>query len=931
MSIEITRPLVLLLIPVAGVLLALSFNKLNTRSKGRKITYTVIRGIVALLLILALSGVNFKLRDKYTATVFLLDASDSVRNSRSEMVTFVNEAIKTKQKHDSVAIVAFGEGSVVEQFLSQTPSFSEFQSSVVKTATNIENAILTGISMIPEGYAGRIVLLTDGAENAGSLKNTVSSVITGKCLVEVKTFESADDEEVYVSNLTVPHDANVGETFVITVEIESNVVTDATINLYSGRTLKGRRNVSLTPGKNTFAFTDTWTEEGLKTYKVLLEAEKDTVSVNNEYLAYTTISVAKPLLVVEGKPGDSAELKKILDALGLDYEVRQPVAVPNSVSDMNEFSAIIFIDVYAKDLRAGFLENLESYVRDFGGGFICTGGRNSYALGGYDETPLEAVLPVNMELQGENEIPTIAMLMVIDHSGSMSSGNGSTTNLDLAKESAIAALDNLRPTDYVGVIAFDDSFDRVVPLRKCDDPGWITQQISTIDIAGGTSIYPAFSAAVQDLAKCDAAVKHVILLTDGEDGFPYSGYANVIKRALDENITVSTVSIGFESNSPLLEALAEDCDGRYYHTDLDSDLPRIFAQEVYLSINSYLVNREFTPVYTSDKLIDDVTENGLPSLLGYVATTTKPRATQLMISDSSDPILCCWQYGLGKTVAWTSDVTGKWSANYSGWEKYRDLWHNLIDHVTSSEVTEGAYAEVTQEGSVAKVRYVTEDFSASTKVVATVVDDYGNSKDITLDPVTPGTYTMQFNMTDNGVYSISLKQHENGEITGSVTTAAIMQYSLEYRFTTISATLSDFVKMAGGNMIKEPSEVFNEELDLVKKQSDISTGLLIAALLLFMIDIAVRRFRFDIGAVFAGLKKPANTEQKTELSEKQLAKAEAKARKQAEKDAKRAEKAEKEKDKHKDDDKHDKPKKPPKQDNSPELLNTAELMKHLRR
>ncbi|MBO7402833.1 MAG: VWA domain-containing protein [Lachnospiraceae bacterium] len=932
MSIDIARPLALLLIPVFGVLLAFSFRFLKTRSGSRKITYIVVRSIVALLLILALSGINIKLKDKYTATVFLLDVSDSVKNSRSEMISFVNESIKSKHKYDSVAVVAFGDGSAVEQFLSQTPAFSEFQSTITKTATNIENAVLTGLSMIPEGYAGRIVLLTDGAENAGTLKNTAASVVAKKCLVEVKTFDSTDDQEVYVSNLKVPSDAGVGESFVITVDIESNVVTNATINLYSGRTLKGRREVALTPGVNTFAFTDTWTEEGLKTYKVLLEAEKDTVSVNNEYLAYTTISIAKPVLILEGKAGQSKEFVKILDSLNLPYEVRQPVTAPDSLSEMNEFSSIVFVDVYAKDLRTGFVENLESYVRDFGGGFICTGGKNSYALGGYTGTDIEKVLPVSMEPTGENEIPTIAMLMVIDHSGSMSDGFGTVTSLDLAKEAAIAALDNLRPTDYVGVIAFDDSYEKVVPLRKADDPIGIANQIGTIEIAGGTSIYPALEAAAKEIRKCQAPVKHILLLTDGQDGYEFNNYLRLIEQVNSESISISTVSIGDASNDTLLSALAEECGGRYYHTDANSDLPRIFAQEVFLSVNSYIVNRTFTPLYSSDKLINDVCRDGLPEMLGYIATSAKPRATQLFVSDSSEPILSTWQYGLGKTVAWTTDVTNNWTANYAGWDNYRDLWHNLFEFVTTRDLTEGAYTEVSQEGSVAKVSFVTENFSSGSRVVATVIDDLGNAKELTLDPVTPGTYRTQFEMSERGVYSINVKQYDNDEITASINTAAIMQYSLEYRFNDISAALPEFLKMTGGNSILTAAEVFNEDLDLVKKQRDLSTALLIAAVVMFMIDIAVRRFRFDPAAFFARKPKPVPAPE--ELSEKDLKKAEKRAAQEAkalEKKAAKAAKRADSKDKPDDKDKRDNDRKNGPAAQPQQRLNTAELMRNLRR
>ncbi len=846
MSIEFTRPYVLFAIPAVVLLLVFSIRFMYLRSKKQKITYIVVRALVATLLILALSGIRIKLLDKFSATIFVVDASDSVKDSRQEMIDFINEAIKTKTARDEVGVVAFGENAAIEQLISATPVFTELQTVVKKSATNIESAITTAISMIPDGYAGRIVILTDGIENEGNLKNTIASVITKKALVEVRNYETDSYEEVYVSDLLVPQHVGLGENFIVRVEIESNVATDAIVSLYSGRTLKERRMVSLQPGKNDFAFKDTQTAEGLATYKVTVEADADTLSVNNEYLAYADIAANKPVLVVEGKPGQSDEYVKILKSLGLNYEVTQPIAVPNTLSKLNEYSAVVFIDVYAKDLRAGFMENIESFVKDFGGGFICTGGKNSYALGGYKDTALEQILPVSMEPQGQNEIPTIAMMMVIDKSGSMgSSSDGLKTNLDIAKEAAVSALDNLRDKDYIGVIAFDDSYDRVVPLQSAKERSKISSAIGTIQIEGGTSIFPALEAAAKDICKSSAKVKHILLLTDGEDF--YEGYDRILQFINEQGITLSTIAVGEGCNTRLLTYLAEGGGGRYYYTDAHSDIPRIFAQEVFLSVNSYIVEEDFVPAIVSrNDLINNVITSGLPTLHGYIATKAKQRATQLFVSDSEEPILAVWQYGLGKTVAWTPDVENKWTSEYAGLDQYQELWSNLLKYVTTNDFSTGAYAQIEQNGSSATINFYTESFSSKSEVIATIVDDKGETKELPLDPTTPGQYKASFTMTDNGVYSINIKQSEGEDITASVNTAAIMQYSLEYRFYDRSTTLSDFVKTVGGNMIVEPSEVFNEQLDLVKKQRDVTTPLIVIAALLFVFDIFIRRFRIDL-------------------------------------------------------------------------------------
>ena len=214
-------------------------------------------------------------------------------------------------------------------------------------------------------------------------------------------------------------------------------------------------------------------------------------------------------------------------------------------------------------------------------------------MGGYKDTVLEELSPVYMDLQGENEAPTMAFAMVIDKSGSMSSGNGIITNLDLAKSAAANAVDNLRSSDYIEVIAFDDRFERVHELSEVGNGDDAKEDIYGISLGGGTSIYPGVEAATRDLIDSDAAIKHILLLTDGED---YNDqYDELIEVINDAGITLSTVGVGSGVNNTLLEKLANECGGRYFTTDIDTDLPRIFAQEVYLSANAYIVNEDFVP------------------------------------------------------------------------------------------------------------------------------------------------------------------------------------------------------------------------------------------------------------------------------------------------------------------------------------------------
>ncbi len=844
MAVSFDNPWYLLLIPAAAVFLLITQKFMFTREKGVKFGRLFVRMLLFLALILTLSGLNIKLTGNSTTTIYLLDVSDSVRDKKNDLINFVNESLKDKKRNDNIGIIAFGGNNQLEQFVTENPIFTQFQTEVDTSATNLEDAVKLALAQLPDDSAGRIVLVTDGNENEGALKSAAADVISSGCIFEVKKLDENISNEVYVADLKIPTNVAIDENFNIEVEVESNVATQAVVKLYSGRTLKAQEDVYLQKGTNQFIFKDTQSDEGLKTYKVVIEPVEDTISVNNEFSAYTDIQMQLPLLIVEGDDGNSYNYRKMLDALGVPYNVVSPATVPLTMPDLMEYAGVVFCDVFLPDVREGFPELLENYVKNNGGGFIITGGSNSYALGGYKGTIIEDVSPVYMDLSGENEIPSMAMAMVIDHSGSMSMGNGVITCLDLAKESAAAAIDFLREKDQVEVIAFDDTYSRVVPFTNVNNPQEIQSQIYTINDGGGTNIYPALETAVRDINKTDAMIKHIILLTDGED---YNeDYDELLEIINDAGITLSTVAVGDGCNNTLLERLALEGNGRVFYADLDSDLPRIFAQEVFLASNTYLVNEEFVPTVTSnDALIRNVASDGMPSLLGYVATTPKERSIELLESFQGDPVLAYWQYGLGKTFAWTSDVSGNWSSNYSNWEGTMELWNNIIKYISEDNGAEGTYTEIEQNGSKATIIYNTDLYSADTEVVAYVYNENGDVEEVVLNPLKPGEYETTIDTKDTGIYTINVQQKEKDEIYSSINTAAIMQYSLEYRFYPQNTLLDEFIASVGGVFVEEASEVFEHKPEFVKARFNLWVPLLLISMIVFLIDIAVRRFHLS--------------------------------------------------------------------------------------
>lgn len=819
-------------------------------NSSKKKQFLVVRSIVLFVVVLAMMGLSVSKKQKKMETIFLVDVSDSMSGNITELETYLKNTIAEMPEKNLCGVVAFGKDTAVDSFLSDKKNFSKFTSKPVTLATNIEKAVQTACSMFDDNVGKRLVLISDGSENEGSMSLSATTLKSNdvEFLAAAMPDSISGNSEVYIDDLSAPNVIHVGDHYNITVSVASNVETNALLSLYAGRNLKGQQEIHLNKGQNQFVFEDTGIEGNIAQYKAVIEPEQDTVSVNNTYVTFADIEAQPRVLLIEGTETRAEEFEKVLTAANIGFDKVTPKGVPISLSELNQYKAVITLDVHYDDLRNGFPKVLESYVKDYAGGYICIGGENSFALGGYKGTVLEDILPVNMELKGEKEIPKMAMTMVIDQSGSMccaASDNSSITGLDLAKQAALSGVSEVRNTDEVGVLAFDDKYSWIVPITEATDLDKISSDIESIGYGGGTSIYPALQQAYEKIILSNAKIKHLILLTDGQDDFnQYDDLLNMINKA---GITVSTVAVGEGADQSTLNMIANRCGGRFYYTDVNNSIPRIFAQEVYLSTNTYLINEEFYPVITSNHaILEGVMADGCPALLGYVASTPKQAADVILESEREDPILSVWQCGLGRTVAWNSDGTNEWTAQYATWDNYPMLWSNIINYVISDTELGDDSLEVVKEGNTAVVTYETKEYDKNTNVNAVITDEKGSTNEVKMDAVKPGVFKTEIDLADIGVYSASIRKMSGKEMVKNYNTAYANQYSAEYQFADSETDFISFIKQAGGKEITLEDNIWKNQQSMVKARVSLTVPLLIFAMLLFLFDIIIRRFSIDV-------------------------------------------------------------------------------------
>ena len=802
--------------------------------------YLAIRCISWILLILAIVGLTIPKQSDQVTTIFVVDMSASNQENLREIEQYMADRISEMPANNRYGIVTFGRDAQIEQFLTDRRMISELMTVTDTSATNLEEAVYRAMAMIPAEAAGRIILLTDGRETKGDIINTASAIVSNDIELEGILFDTVQGDDVYVEAVDLPSYLHQGDRYTVEVTVTSNYDTDAEIFLMNGEETLSASSVHLNRGTNRFVFEQTTSGGNMEGFDVVVNAPGDTCAENNAFHAYAMVEDAPKILLLAGSGENTDIMEEILAQAGCNFEVVAARNAPDTMNDLLEYRNIILQNVYLSDLPDGFLEEIESYVRDYGCGLICCGGDNSFALGGYRDSVLEDLLPVDMLLRGVNELPSTAMVMVVDRSGSMLSGY--PTNLDMAISAVVEAVRQFRAEDYVGVLSFDDGYIWEVPITLAEDKEDIIERVEGINEGGGTTIKPALQEAYYEIIDTDVSVRHVVLLTDGMG--ETTDFRDIVSAYQGSGVTLSTVAIGYESDTRLLQQLASSCGGRYYYTDDTTDLPRIFAQEVFLSGDNYLQNGKFLlQASAANEITAGLFEKGWPYLQGYISSTPKYASNTLIISDKQDPILTVWQYGLGKTVAWNTDVTNEWTAEFAGEEDYIQLWKRIIDYSSGNTSLNGDYMDVVTVGDQTTITYEAQDYTGQTQIDVMFERPGGEREELTLHAVSPGRYETVLDTLTMGVYQLSVRRLEDGEIVNAVTTGTAVQFSDEYRFDVSNADVVSYLERYGA-IIGEEDEIWTRRTTRAKESYDLTDWLLAALILWFLGDIAVRRFQF---------------------------------------------------------------------------------------
>lgn len=885
--------------PGLGLVLALvllplvwwiGYRNLASLGAGRRLVALLLRTAVVVLLILALAETRAVRTSDRLTVFYLLDLSQSIpAETRAQMIEYVNQAVERHRRpRDRAGVIVFGREAAIElpPFDESIPLSVTPGSPVDPEYTNLAAAMRLAQATFPEDAARRVVILSDGNENLGDAMEQARALAAAGTGIDVLPIRYQRRGEVMVERVLVPPEARRGQPIDLKVVLSNTRTPGAkdagevagrlTIKQRAGgrEVLLSEQRVTLPPGKKVFAVRQQIDAPGFFTYEATFtpdEPADDAMAQNNRATAFTHVQGTGQVLLIENAEGDKANryahLAQALAEHNIEVTVQRSNQLFSTLAELQPFDAVVLANVPREHFTGAQIQMLVRNTQQMGAGLVMLGGPDSFGAGGWANTELEKAMPVDFTIKSAKVVPRGALAIVF-HASEMPQGNY------WQKVIAAEALKALGPRDYCGVIHYGGMGGTgwlwrpgmaVVGPRR-NEMLALLERMTPGDMP---DFDPGLILARDGLAGCkDAGVRHLIVISDGDPSPPS---ARVLQSLVDAGITVSSVAVAAHgpAESRVMENLAVSTGGKYYAVNNPQLLPRIFQREARRVAQPLIYENlaGFRPQIRYPHEMLSGIEPPLRPITGFVLTSRKehPLVEVSLVSpqpsaEENNTILASWTYGLGRTVALTTDASTRWTQAWIGWEGYTKLMGQILRWAMRPSGDQGKFT-VASEYQDGQVRLVitaldpNDEFLNFLRFSGTAVGPDLQPIDLQIEQTAPGRYTASFPAGRAGSYLILASP---GPGKTPLRAGITVPYSEEFRAletnTGLLEQLASLVPAGGrpGVLIDHPDglarmdallevDTFRRDLAPAASSRDAWPLLVLAAACVFFADVLVRR------------------------------------------------------------------------------------------
>lgn len=873
-----------------------------------------VRFIVIALLAGAAAEPEWRNEAKDVSVTVILDSSQSVPLQSQQTVEQYVEAAKAgnKNKNDRLGVVTVGKDAFVQAL--PTPSVSKVvrEHVGVLDATNLASGVRLAMSLAPPDAANRLLIASDGQENVGSVLAAAEAAKAAGIPIDVLLYKYKIEGEVMIDRLIAPATARMGENIPLRVVLSATKPARGWLNI----TLNGEP-IDLDPGSpklgvpvelragvpNVFTVPVPARNAEAHEFKATFEPEVvggrmigDAIAENNSQMGVTFVSGEGRVLVVSDSPTESEQVVAALTQSKIASRRISPEQFPGSLREIASYDAVVMLNQASYAYSQAQQEAMRQYVHDSGGGLVMVGGPNAFGAGGWIGSPVEDALPVKLDPPQKRQMPRGALALVI-HSVEIPEG------VYLGKKVCEAAVNALSRLDYIGILESPGLPTWTHPMQVVGDGTGVKRSIQNMNFGDMPDFAPSLEMTLKGLLSVDAGQRHAIIISDGDPQPPSNA---LLQKFVDARIAISTIGVACHgaSDQNTLKSIAEKTNGKFYNIAHDqlATLPQIFIKEAQTVKRSLIwEGPPFSPTITGvAETIRGIA--GVPPLKGYVVTADREGlALVTMRGKENDPIAAQWQYGLGRTVAFMSDATTRWTPEWVAWSGFRAFWEQHVRWAMRPSGNANVRIVTQAEGDETIVTAYATDASNErlnfANFQARLAQPDGTAKDVEFRQVGPGRYEARVRTDQSGFYVLSANYRAPGAaegqtIQGSIQAAITKPFADEYRTLEDNEPLMRQVATLTGGRVIEGNDPVRD--DLWSRQGvtmpvalrPIWLALALTAIGLFVMDVGVRRVRIDPALIASMIRKAFRASEKVAGEQVDALKA---ARKQAQvKIAKRA-------------------------------------------
>ena len=882
-QIEFVYPwLLLLLIPALFLALFPYFRleKKYRRTRNR-ITSLVLHIIVSVLCIFVLAGLTFSYdtEDINKELMIVVDSSFSGKDRSDEKDDYVRSIIEESSEIYKVGVVTFGYDQVYAAPLNSDGDavYNSYINSERpdNSATDIASALQFARDKLTDPKNAKIVLVSDGVETDRRALDVIRSIAADGVQVNavyVKNNDSGDEMQI-IDAIMPASNPGVDVAFKIGFAVQSSVIGNAELKLFDNNKEVTSAEIAVEGGIREYYLNCKFDVGGMHILRAEIKSDAnvgDGLTQNNSYYTYINVENFNKVLILEQRNGESEELKKVLIEGDNPFNVEildiKSDDLPSTVDALREYDQVILNNIANADMPEGFIEKLNSYVLDFGGGLFTVGG-NKIEYGekvpnAYDEKDMRGTLYQDMlPVQVINYTPPVAVIIIIDKSGSMaeSSSSSGQSRIDAAKDGAKAAIKALTARDYCGIMTLTYDFSVEQSLVSATEYEKLNSAIDSIKAEGGTYYTPAIERAGRILSgESRVERKHIILVSDGFPGDNYNSYSAAIRRNYEQGITFSLVAIDFGDRDEQLEEAVKIGHGRFYQV-MDTDkLVDKMREELNVEEIKGVNYEDFVPkINVSAPISTGINPALIPTLGGFYGTRAKSDQSVIVgLEGKYVPIFAQWQYGEGKVGSFMCDLSSSdWSSNFMSDDVGKQLIRNMIKalmptHNIRAQDIDVGFEEDNYTTNISV--FTTINKGEKLRVSIAPLSEIGNddSPEEILTPDAQSGYSrIRVSITKPGVHKITVnKLDSQNNVIGSYSAYRAFSYSKEYDLfydeKAAETVIKDLVELGGGEVISDASQLFVDPTTYTHHVIDPRLVFIIISIVLFLLDIAVRKFKW---------------------------------------------------------------------------------------